>query len=232
MLNTIYNKAHKITENDKYLNKYTYLAFNNIIEARYLSINDVITGDVKLTSYIVEHNKVLLIPHKLNGVVISLLLKPMLGPGNPLTLTTNNHIPFNVGNFSKDFKYGDPIIIVEGVGDLGGLLLLNNNLNIISLNTSSLPKKQYDIVAAMTNKVLLLTDNDSTGETNAKLMQRTFRKNGVDAEILTQYNSFKDTGDLVDLLLDYKKTNNIYSKERLIEAQKYYKTLLDIYYRR
>ena len=52
----------------------------------------------------------------------------------PLKLGSNS-FPYNLGNLSKDFKYGDAIILVEGVADLAGLKLLDPTLNIVAMQS-------------------------------------------------------------------------------------------------
>ena len=85
-LQTLYNKAKPILEEDKLLNKYTYLAYNNILEGRYLSVNDLPNIDTKLASYIAEHSKVIIFPSYVNGEILSMVVRPMVTTGVPLTV--------------------------------------------------------------------------------------------------------------------------------------------------
>lgn len=228
-LEQLYNLAKPLTSKDIFLNKYTFLAYNNIIEAKYLSVNSLPQLDTKLSPYIMQHSKILLFPSKINNIIDTIVVRPMLTNGTPLTLASGK-LPFNIGNISEDFKYGDPLILVEGLADIGGLKLIDNTLNIIAFNSSALAKQYYEIVASLTHNIILLPDKDKTGEISIRKMKREFKKFNISLKVVEQFQDLKDTGDIVELLLQYNTINNkqvkqvIKQKLNLIKV--YYKTAL------
>ena len=224
-LQTLYNKAKPILEEDKLLNKYTYLAYHDILEGRYLSVNDLPNLDTKLASYIAEHSKVIIFPSYVNGEILSMVVRPMVTTGVPLTVGSSN-LPFYIGNIRKDFKYGDPIILVEGIGDVGGLKLIYPELDIIPLNSSSLAKHHYEVIASLTHNVILIPDNDKAGKSNAYKMKKEFAKYDISLQVVPQLNNFKDTGEVVDLLIKYSKNKNQHTKEQINIFKLYYTAAL------
>lgn len=228
-LEQLYNLAKPLTYTDAFLNKYTFLAYNNIIEAKYLSVNNLPQLDTKLSSYIAQHSKILLFPSIIDGKIDTMVVRPMLTNGTPLTLTSGK-LPFNIGNINKDFKYGDPLILVEGLADIGGLKLIDSTLNIISFNSSALANQYYEIVASLTYNVILVPDKDKAGEISVKKTRKEFKKFNISLKVVEQFQDLKDTGDIVELLLQYTKTDNkqvkqtIKQKLELIKV--YYKTAL------
>lgn len=227
-LDKLYDAAHEIIEKDKLLNKYTFLAYNNIIEAKYLSVNDLINLDTRLSSYIAEHSKVLLFPSFIGDSINSLIVRPMLNKGTPLTLKSSN-LPFNIGNISADFKYGDPLFIVEGIGDVGGIKLINPHINVISMNSSSLAKQHYEVIAALTHNVILIPDKDNAGSYNVNKMKREFKEFNINLKVLTQYEYLKDTGDIADLVLEYTKTKNENLRTKINIIKKYYTNMINVF---
>lgn len=187
-------------------NKYILLS-QGIIETGYLDINDILLKSTPLDSYIKEFGQVLVFPNKCNGEIINLLVRPLNGKAAMLKLG-NNALPYNIGNFSKDFKYGDPIILVEGIADLGAIKLLDNTLNVVAMQSASLPREHYDVIASFTNKVIILNDNDKAGNTAKRKMIQTFKEYNITTKFVEQYSGLKDTGEILDKVLLYRRTKN------------------------
>lgn len=230
-LNKLYHNAHTILESDSTKSKYAFLAHNNILEAKYLSVNDLITTETKLSPYIAEHGKVILFPSIVNGVIDNIVARPIETAGRPLTLVKGK-LPFYIGTLPDNFKFGDPIILVEGIADVGGLKLIDKSLNIIAMNSSALPQCYYEVIASVTNNIILFADNDEVGINSANKVKRIFKKHNVDVEIVNQYGDFKDTGDIISLVMKYIETKDETVKQELELVKKYYSTIINTVYRR
>lgn len=228
-LNTIYDLAHEIPERLQYYNKYTWLAYNKIIECRYLDINDAMTLDLSLNSYISEMGVILLFPNRIGTTITDVFIRGINTKDMPLKLGSN-HFPFNIGNLKEDFKFGDTIILVEGVTDIGGLKVISPDINVISLQSNSISTEHLQLLTQITDNFILLLDSDSAGIKGANITKRKLEKEGAKVKIVEQYGKLKDTGDIVDILMTYLKSDK-HSEEikaRLQLISSYYKLQLKL----
>jgi hypothetical protein len=58
-------------------------------------------------------------------------------------------------------------------------------------------------------------------------MRKEFKKRNVTVTVIRQFSDLKDTGDIVDMILEYKKEKNDYIKNKIDLAIKYYKLKVD-----
>lgn len=223
-LNELYSVAHDITEQMSTTNKYTFIGYNKILPVKYLDINDILKHDLPIKHYIQNFGTVLLFPNIVDNNIEDLYVRPLNTKESPLKLG-NNKVLYNLGNF-KNFKYGNPIILVEGIADLAGLKLIVPNAYIVAMQSSSIPIDYYEILAGLTNKIIIVADNDKAGLNNAYNMRRNFKQYNVDVAIVKQYSSYKDTGDIVDSVIKYTITRDAYVKKELEIAKEYYKLVL------
>lgn len=231
-IDEIYSKAHKIPKSLEFYNKYTWLGFNKLVDVRILDINDTFTNDFKFNDFIKRYKRVLLFPNFINSVMVDLMIKP-IDTNDRILSFRNFDIPYGTKYFSKEFKYGDPVILVEGIGDLGALRLLSKDLNIIALKTNSVTDNIYDFISTITNNVIIIPDNelDRKAIRLAYHSKKKFAKLGVTLKIVKQFSNFKDTGTLLDVIVNSLKVSKEYflSKSDLIEsAKKYYLTQISI----
>lgn len=220
-LEQLYQLARPIPEVFEMTNKYTFIGVNNILEVKYMDLNDILKHTTPINNYIREAGQVLLLPNKIEDKIINLFVLPFNKNITPLKLGSNS-FPYNLGNLSKDFKYGDAIILVEGVADLAGLKLLDPTLNIVAMQSVSLPTTYHPLIEALTNKIILLNDSDNAGKAARRNTYKLFSSYGISVKIVEQYGSFKDTGEIVDKLMEYKKTHSSTIKEELEVIRLYY----------
>lgn len=226
-LQDLYELGNPISAELAQLNKYTFSGANNILDVRLITINDIIGKTTQISTYVATHYSVLMFPNIVNGIIVDAFFKPLDGDGRPLKLGSK-YFPFGLQYLSRDFKYGDQIILVEGVGDLAGLRFIDDKLNVIAMQTSVISYDHMDFVAALTNNVILLTDNDKTGdESRGKIINR-FKKLGVSCVALNQYATLKDTGQIIELALGYLKTMDSRVKLVLEDIMRYYSTIISL----
>lgn len=227
-INELYDLAHEITSDMEYINKYTFLTYHNIIKCRYLDINDTITVKTPINAYIQTYETVLLIPNFINNFLVTLFIRPLTILEKPLTygITT---LPFGIGSLTEDFKYGDTLFVVEGMGDLGALKLLNPNINVVALMTNSFAKNSYEVYASITDSIVMIPDNDLAGMSQLQKIKTNFSKHNVDFKYFTQFGNLKDLGEVVDLLIDYRK-GSIHLKEEIELIKSYYNFNTSLFY--
>lgn len=218
-----YSKARPIPSALFENNKYAFLGYNNIVEIGYLDINDIIQSNKSdvLDSYISRFGQVLLFPNRINGEIVNLFIRP-LNEKTALLKLGNSSFPYNMGNLAAGFKFGDPIILVEGIADLGALKLLDPSLNIIAMQSVSIPNEYYVFLQGLTDKVIILNDNDKAGNIAKFKTAKTLQAYKITPKIVDQYAGLKDTGDILDKMLLYLKTKRQDIKEELELIKLYY----------
>ena len=102
---------------------------------------------------------------------------------------------YGLGELSKDFKYGTPIVLVEGHLDRDMMATIYPNT--LGIMTSHLSKSQIKILNYLTNKFILMLDNDEAGREGQKSAK--YQLKGNKLMELVHYNKLKDAGDLVKL---------------------------------
>lgn len=205
-LEKLYESAHDIPEYRSLENKYNFLGFNKVVKARVLTIGDSF-GTSKLNGFIKKYGTVYLFPNYVNGSIVDISVRPLNSSKEMLTLR-NYLLPYNVGNISKDFKYGDTLFLVEGIGDLGALKLIDPALNIVALKTNNVTKDMYSMLSSLTNKVVMIPDADNKGMLNVGKIGKAFSNLGVDFQTIKQYGDMKDTGEFVDMIIEHTKTHD------------------------
>jgi len=221
----LYKLGHLIPESLKNKNKYTWLAYNNLIEIKYLDVNDIFKHKTPINNFVVEHGSVLLIPNIINGKLADLTIKAL---NSKHILKFNNvNLPYNIGNL-ENFRYGDPLIIVEGIADVGGFKLIDPKIPVVALRTNSISKDAYKVYESITNNIILLLDNDKAGNTQIAKLQLKLKEIGIHSTVVNQYNTIKDTGDIADLFMQYEKTKDKAILSELNNINIYYKAQINL----
>ena len=229
----LYNKTRPIPKELQLYNKYTYGATLGLIEVRYLDVNDVFDKDTPITRYISENGQVLLFPVRVNDTITTIITRPLTTEvlaskkgGRPLTLG-GAKFPYGIDLLRKEFKFGDPIIIVEGIGDLLGLKMINEQYDVIAIQSNSISKEYVDVLTSITNNFILLLDNDDAGRQGTYRVERDLKAEGASVVKLDQYVALKDTGDIVDKVMEVNRKGE--GVEELTIIVNYYHALLKQY---
>ena len=67
--------------------------------------------------------------------------------------------------------------------------------------TSRITRSQFEVLKLLTNKVILIGDNDIPGRKGTKLNRVLLKDAGFDVRLIFQYGGMKDCGELADFLL-------------------------------
>lgn len=224
-LDQIYELGQNIPEFLKDHNKYTWLAYNNILPMHYIDINDILGKKTPLNTFVMQHGAALLIPNIVQNKIVDMTVKAL--NSSSTIKYKNTSLPYNVGNF-KNFKFGDPVYVVEGVADVAGLKLIDPTLNIVALQTNTIPHDTLQIYQALTNNVVLLLDNDKAGQVQYGKLKRKLGDLGINTFFFKQFGTFKDTGEVVDLVMSYKKTGASHLLVELNNVNLYYKSQIKL----
>lgn len=224
-LEEIYDLGQDIPDFLKNHNKYTWLAYHKLLSLRYIDINDILNKKTPINSFVMQHGAALLIPNIVHNKIVDMTIKAL---NSGATIKYKNiSLPYNIGNF-KDFKYGDPIYVVEGVADVAGLKLVEPNINVIALQTNTISNEMLSIYKALTNNIVLLLDNDKAGQVQYGKLKRKLNELGINTFFFKQFGSFKDTGEIVDLVMSYKKTGSEHLLTELNNVNLYYKSQIKL----
>lgn len=204
-LKKIFELGRKIEQDSN--NPYLHLGFkyskNNyrIITSGELYIRG---KDLDIPHYVYQfmnfHGEALMMANIINNKVISIVFRSLDHNKEFIKLGTVKSTFYGFGELSKDFRYGTPIILVEGHLDRDMMATIYPN--VLGLMTNRLSKSQITILNNLTNRFILMLDNDEAGirgQKNAKYQL----KGNIIKEFKHDYR-LKDAGDLVKLEINNK----------------------------
>lgn len=199
-------------------NKYLHLAYKNkfkhyrlitggeiLVKGRNLDIPEFVKA------FIANNNQVLMMANIIAGKVVGLTFRTIEGPKDFLTWGNNKGNFYGLGQLSQSFKYGDPIILVEGLMDCD--VIKQYYPNTMAVLTSGLTKNQTAVLTRLTNNVILMFDNDEAGERGTRFSEQAIKDKCM-VKIFKHHPKCKDPGDIVSLELnkdeDYDFINKYY----------------------
>lgn len=197
----LYNISRKITTNE---NKYMYIASRyglhnyRVITSGELNIRG---KDIELPIYVrefvKEHNEVLIINNMYRDNVEGIIMRGIKEKAFANYGFKKGSL-YGLGNLDKDFKYGDLIVLVEGAidSDVCRLFLTKNCLSVM---TSSVTRSQLQVLSCLTDKVLLLLDNDEAGNKGEESSKKKLESAGIMTYRISKDYRIKDLGDLLDM---------------------------------
>lgn len=199
-LKKIFELGRPITEDSKF--PYIHLAYKlNKKNYRLITSGELfIRGkDLDIPQYLVQfmsfHNEAIMIANIINNKVISIVFRSINTNKEFMKVGTTKSTFYGLGELSKDFKYGTPILLVEGHLDRD--MMASIYPNTLGIMTSHLSKNQIEILTNLTNKFILMFDNDEAG-----IKGQNYAKYQLKGNKLMFFNHdyrLKDAGDLVKL---------------------------------
>lgn len=212
----VFELGRLITEDST--NKYLHLAYKNkfkhyrlitsgelFIKGKNLNIPEFVKAFVQ------NNNQVLMMANIISGKVVGLTFRTIEGPKDFLTWGNNKGNFYGLGQLNPSFKFGDPIILVEGLFDCD--VVKQYYPNTMAVLTSGLTKNQSAVLTRLTNRVILMLDNDDAGKSGTRLSENAIR-NKCDVKVFTHHPKCKDAGDIITLEInkdeDYDFINKYY----------------------
>lgn len=223
----LYKVSKEITEDKAHYNKYTYLGHKyKFPHYRLLNLRDLMLSGlhqrlpIRQKQFIEEHGEVLLIANIVAGYIPLIQLRSIKGEKRFEVVGSQTKLFYGQGYLDKNFKYGDWIIIQEGVFDTD--IMRGLYPNTLGTMTSKITNSQFELLKLLTNRVILIGDNDKPGRIGTKKNKTKLQENGFEVRLIFQYGDYKDTGEaLGDTLL-----NN--DGLAFNQAVKYYKSKIDL----
>lgn len=201
-LTKLFNIGRPIDKLNK-SNKYLYFAykykFNNyklissgelLIRGKDLNIPDYVKQFISI------HKEALMIANIFNNQVVSIIFRTIKDEKEFIKLGYSKSLFYGLGDLDKSFKYGDPILLVEGNLDRDRMSLIYKNT--LGITTSSISTSQYQLLENLTNNFILMLDNDEAGIKGSKNTFYKLKDLGR-VKILKHEPHLKDAGDLIDL---------------------------------
>lgn len=132
-----------------------------------------------------------IMPHKVYGFILRGYEKSY----NVFRISQNLPVVFGLYDFiDYDFSSPPPIILTEGVKD--ALVLKTVYPYTLSLNTAGLTQNSIQIVSSLSNKFILIYDNDKAGKEASKRDMNVLKDKGCKA--INIIPSYKDVGKYID----------------------------------
>ena len=195
-----------VDKEHKMLNKYTYFANEyNAPHYRIIDIGTLVHEGVKIKEDLPEYvhkfigiqGELLMIANIVEKHIPMLQLRSIRGDKTFSVFGSQTKCFYGLGMIPNTFKYGDWLIVCEGImdTDVGRCL----GVPAIGMMTSNLTSMQLEILKLLTNKVILCYDNDKAGRIGYKKDSKRLREQGFTVKCLIQYEDLKDMGDLMQL---------------------------------
>lgn len=208
---------YKITRpimNDR-RNKYLLLASNYLLSNYRLITNTELKikgKDIEVPlfvrNFIEECGEALLIANIVGGHILGYVCRS-LDSHDFCNYGYGKGMFYGLGDLRSDFKYGDAIVLVEGTidRDVCKLFITENCLGVL---TSSLSVNQAIVLSNLTNRVILLLDNDEAGKIGETSIVKKLNKYNINIKVVPKEASIKDLGDLVPILYSAKASQGKY----------------------
>jgi len=197
----LFKMARPITTSN---NKYEYIAsYYGLSNYRIISSGEINIRckDLEIPYYIRDfvnqHNEVILIANIVANEVIGIIFRA-INEKAFINWGLNKGNFYGIGQLERDFKFGDLIVLVEGTIDRDSCSIFITK-NCLSVLTSAVSKSQVQVLQCLTNKVLLILDNDEAGKNGEVLTKRRLNQYGITCYTINKSDLIKDLGDLIDL---------------------------------
>ena len=184
------------------LNKYIYFMKKYNTDYKYISINKLFLncGNIMpeyLKDYLKRTGDNIMLPNIINNVVSSITFRSIYGQKEFIKISIDSQLFYNLGNLPDDFKYGVPLLLCEGNIDCDSIKQIYPYS--LAVLTNSLSLSQMQLLAYLTNKVILAFDNDEAGNRGYWRTYKSLITNNFRVERFNHSYKLKDFGDLIDL---------------------------------
>lgn len=157
-----------------------------------------------VVEFITFHNEAIMIANIVADKVLSIVFRSTDQNKEFMKLGTTKSTFYGLGELSSDFRYGMPILLVEGHLDRDMMATIYPNT--LGVMTSHLSRSQVELLTGLTNSFILMLDNDEAGREGTKHAKYVLRGNKI--YIMKHDPSLKDAGDLVKLEMRNKSKFN------------------------
>lgn len=201
MLGKLFSNCRSVPEEYKYKNKYCYLAVcDKLYNYRLCSLSDVIRSGVDTPQYLREfinkYGEVLVVANPMGGVITQLYFRSYTKKDFSV-FGDQASIPYGLGLMDPNFKYGDPVVVVEGQADRD--LFRRISPNVVATLSAGLSKTGVKVLGKFTNRLILAYDNDKSGIESKRRDFYALRGKEFIVDTLEMPKMVKDFGDIAEL---------------------------------
>ena len=204
-LKNMFNLGRLITEDSSF--PYIHLAYKTKRQNyRLISSGELFVRgrNLQIPDYLYQfmnfHNEALMIANIVDNKVLSIVFRSIDKNKEFMKIGTTKSTFYGLGELSENFRYGIPILLVEGHLDRDMMTTIYPNT--LAIMTNQLSKSQVEILRLLTNKFILMLDNDEAGLKGQKIAK--YQLKGCKILELKHDCYLKDAGDLVKLELTNK----------------------------
>lgn len=180
-------------------NSYIHVAYKlKLNNYRIISNGELLVKgkDLDVPEYMKEflrfHNEALMIANIINDKVISIVLRSINTKKEFQKIGVSKNMLYGLGQLDENFKFGTPIILVEGHLDRDTLSGIYRN--VLAITTNKISNTQADILKSLTNRFILMLDNDEAGRAGTK--DAYYKLKGCRITEIEHLANMKDCGDL------------------------------------
>ena len=204
VLQLLYNISREISEVHIDSDDYSYLCcLANLNNIKQITSGEIVKYSTQMRGYkyiinfIQQHEDAVLVFNMWKNIPIGCTIR-----------SKNTHAFIDVGNtggmfyglcsMNRNFKYGDPIVLVEGPKDCEMFRRVFNYKNCLAMMTSNVSLAQLEVLKSLTNEIILCNDNDEAGLNSQKEFIRSNKKYFKITPI-SHPDDIKDFGDLITI---------------------------------
>lgn len=197
-LKKLFDIGRPITKDDN--NPYIHFAYtHNKQNYRLISSGEMfIKGkDIIIPEYVEQfmnfHNNALMIADIISNKIINIVFRSLDSNKEFLKYGSTKGIFYGLGELDTNFRYGDAILLVEGHLDRDVMATMYKNT--LGIMTNRLSNSQLYLLTGLTNKFILMLDNDEAGRKGQSYAKHQLEGNQILE--LEKDIRLKDAGELV-----------------------------------
>lgn len=183
-------------------NSYIHIAYKlKLNNYRIISNGELLVKgkDLPIPEYMKEflrfHGEAIMIANTINNKVLSIVLRSINTKKEFQKIGTSKNMLYGLGMLDKNFKFGEPIILVEGHLDRDAMSQFYPN--VLALTTNKISNTQAKILKYLSNRFILMLDADSAGQSGIK--DAYYKLKGCSISQMQHISGMKDCGDLIKL---------------------------------
>lgn len=216
-LKAIFNLGRPITEDSKF--SYIHYAYKyqpdnyRLITSGELFVRG---RNLQIPQYLVQfmsyHDEAIMMSNIIADKVINIVFRSINTNKEFMKVGSMKSTFYGLGKLSRDFKYGDTILLTEGHLDRD--IMATIYPNTLGIMTSHLSRNQVELLKGLTNKFILMLDNDEAGIKGQNYAK--YQLKGCKISELEHDITLKDAGDLVKLdITNHNKFEDVINNYKL-----------------
>lgn len=220
----LYNISREITEAKFDSDDYTYLTcIANLNNFKQITSGEIVNYKDQLRAYIyngiIDQEEVVLMFNVYKNIPYGCTIR---GKKNKKFIDIGNTggVFYGLCDMDKNFRYGDPIVIVEGPKDCETYKKVFKDKNCLAMMTSNVSTTQLEVLKGLTNNIIWAADNDKPGKDALEKFKK-FNSKDFKINILKHPDDIKDFGDLIPLIRN--------DRQKLKEFVNFYKIQINTF---